>query len=447
MVPKNDDDPAHENFPYSIESFLIHGKPRSFRWDFKHHIIPPISASTAYRLLKARRAAQGFETYGEPLHHRHRYHPIYIYERLDEPVRAMLEEQLARLEGADYALTFSTGMAAISTLLLTLLQQGDEIIAHHTIYGCTHSLMTNWLIRLGITTKFLDLNKPESLAEAITSRTRVVYFESPTNPTLDILDMEAIAQIVRKANRRREKKIYTVVDNTFATPYCQRPLEWGIDFVIESLTKNIGGFGTDMGGLVATRRREFEGDLFVSRKDFGGVLNSKSAWSILVYGLSTLAHRVKAQTETAKKVVDYLKSRPEVALVRWPGDPDHPHYSIARKQMINADGEFTPGNMIFFRIKGKPATARRRAERFIDTLARNAYTITLAVSLGQVRTLIEHPASMTHATIPPEEQLEAGIDPGGLRLSIGLERAEDIIRDLDLAFARLRSRAKVKSTA
>ncbi len=132
-------------------------------------------------------------------------------------------------------------------------------------------------------------------------------------------------------------------------------------------------------------------------------------------------------------------------MVRWPGDPDHPHYNIARKQMRSYTNEFSPGNMIFFRIKGKPAIARRRAERLIDTLARHAYTITLAVSLGQVRTLIEHPASMTHATIPPEEQLEAGIDPGGLRLSIGLERADDIIRDLDVAFQRLRYR-KAKKT-
>ncbi len=141
MSHSADEDAAKKDFPYTMQSFLIHGKPRSYRWDFKHHIIPPISASTAYRLVKARRAAHGFETYGEPLHHRHRYHPVYIYERLDEPVRAMLEEQLAHLEGGDYALTFSTGMAAISTLLMSLLKSGDEIVAHHTLYGCTHSLM------------------------------------------------------------------------------------------------------------------------------------------------------------------------------------------------------------------------------------------------------------------------------------------------------------------
>lgn len=441
----NQKDP--DDCPHTMRSFLIHGLSRTSRWDFRHHIVPPISASTAYRLEKARRAAYGFESYTEPLHHRHRYHPVYIYERLDEPVRAILEEQLAVMEKASYSLTFSTGMAAISSLMMCLLQQGDEILAHHTLYGCTHSLFTNWLVRYGITIKFSDFNDIQQLYSSITDKTRVVYFETPTNPILDIIDIKSVVDAVKKANRHRDREIFTVVDNTFATAYCQRPLELGVDFVVESLTKNTGGFGTDMGGMVATSRKELEGDLFLCRKDFGGVLNSRSAWSILVYGIPTLPVRIDRQIETASRVVEYLKSRDEVDYVRWPGDTEHPHYTIAKKQMRSYEGEFSPSTLIFFSLKGSPVRARGLAERLIDTLAKHAYTITLAVSLGQIRTLIEHPASMTHASIPPEEQLLAGINPGGLRLSIGLESPEDIIRDLDTAFSSIhRNKRKRRET-
>ena len=424
--------------PYSLQSFLIHGYPWSYRWDYEHHIVPPISSSTAFRLERAERAARGFQQFTDAVHHRRRYHPVYIYERLDEPTRAMLEENLARVEGGAYALTFASGMAAISAVLLTLLEAGDEIVAHHTLYGCTHSLLTHWLQRLGITVRFADFTQPDRVAEALSERTRVVYLETPTNPTLDILDLRHLARLVRQANRTRARRIYTVVDNTFATPFCQRPLEHGIDFVVESLTKNIGGFGTEMGGAVVTRRREFESDLFLCRKDFGGTLSAKSAWSILVYGLPTLPWRLRAQMRNARAIVNFLKRQPEVRLVRWPGDRSHPHYALARRQMRDPEGRFAPGNMIFFSMAGDPETARARAEVLIDTLARDAYSVTLAVSLGQIRTLIEHPASMTHASVPPEEQLEMGIDPGGLRMSVGLEHRDDILRDLEHAFQAVR---------
>ncbi len=397
-----------------------------------------MSSSSAYRLERTRRAAQGFEEYTEPYHHRRRYRPIYIYERLDEPDRAMLEETLAKMESATYAVAFSSGMAAISTLLLTLLEQGDEIVAHKTLYGCTYSLMTEWLMKFGVSITWVDMTKDGELERALSPGTKVVYFESPTNPTLDIIDLRKVARTVKKYASKARKQIYTVVDNTFATPYCQRPLEHGIDFVVESLTKNINGFGTQIGGLIATRHTDLEPRIFLARKDLGGVLHAQSAWATFVYGVPTLPARVQLQMKNTKRVAEFLREQPEVDEVRWPGFDTHPHFDIAQRQMRTPDGKFAPGNMIFFRMKGAPAEARAFAETFMDVIAEDAYSITLAVSLGQIRTLIEHPASMTHAMIPPEEQVKAGIDPGGIRISVGIEHWQDILSDLKHAFEKAR---------
>lgn len=426
---------------HSLETRLIHGKSITKKWDFNHHVVPPISSSCTFRLDTAKRGAKGFAEFA---HHNNgatveSRAPIYIYDRLGEPNKEVLEENLAIAEHGEIAVTFSTGMASISAALGCVTGMGDEIIAHHMLYGCTYSLMTNWYPRYNISTQFIDLKNTSVLKKKINDRTRVVYFETPVNPTLELIDIEAVVKVVREANRHRSKnrQIYVIIDNTFASPFCQRPLEFGVDFVLESLTKCICGFGTDMGGVVIGPKWAYD-ILMLYRKDFGGALAAKSAWPILVYGLPSLPTRMRRQMETALAVATFLESDPRVRCVSYPGLASFSQHELAKKQMRDFDGKFAPGSLIYFSLQGKsPKLQHDKGEKFINYLAKNAYTITLAVSLGHVRTLIEHPSSMTHSAIPLDEQVRNGMDPGGIRLSIGLEKASDIIRDLSVALDRL----------
>ncbi len=419
----------------SMESFLIHGRHFTDKWDFRHHIIPPQSSSVTYRLDTTERGAKGFRDYASG--NAHKTEPIYIYDRLDEPTRGMLEDELAGAEGGDFCVCFATGMAAIAAALGVTLRAGDELLAHKTLYGCTYSLVTNWFPKQNISSQLIDLRDLRAVKAAINSRTRAIYFESPVNPTLELIDIAAIRKLADEANKNRPvgQKIYVIIDNTFATPFCQRPLEHGAHVVVHSLTKNIGGYGTDMGGAVIGPR-ELEGQVLLYRKDFGGVLAPKSAWPILVYGLPTLPLRLRKQMESAMEVARFLHGHPKVARVLYPGLASHPQFALAKKQMRNLDGEFAPGNMIYFETVEKHANEPRNNIKVVDWIARNAYTLTLAVSLGQLRTLIENPGAMTHAAVPPEKRLESGISPAGIRLSIGVENVADIIRDLDLGLAQ-----------
>jgi methionine-gamma-lyase len=427
-----------EKDSYQVRTHLIHGNYESKEWDFDHHLIPPISASSAYRLGSVHRGAQGFVDFASEEADVKGHIPIFIYDRLDEPTRGMLEENLAYAERGETAVAFATGMAAISAALGITCKAGSEILAHNILYGCTYSLVTNWLPRFGIKTKFADLNDESSFKEAITDRTRVVYFETPVNPTLDLIDIAQVRRWMDEARPNAEEKdrLLMIVDNTFATPYCQRPLTLGADLVCHSLTKDIGGFGTDMGGAVIGGRK-FHGPLLMYRKDFGGVLAPRSAWSILVYGLPTLATRMVNQQKCANRVAHFLQQHPKVACVHYPGLETIPKYELARRQMTSYDGKFAPGSMLYFVLKGDDKTATEAADRFMDYIANHAYSVTLAVSLGQIRTLIEEPYSMTHSSLPEEVKRARGLQPGGIRLSIGLEDWHDIIKDLENAFAQI----------
>jgi len=419
---------------YSAEAHLIYGQGDDPRWDYSHHLLPPVTSSATYRLDSARRGAQGFAEFAhasDELTVTSRA-PIYIYDRLGEPNKDMLEENLAYAEGGDVAVSFASGMAAIAGVLGILTGTGSEILAHKTLYGCTYSLLTTWYPRLKISVKFIDFTDLDEVRRSITRATRVLYMETPVNPTLRLIDLRAIAGIAAAVNRNRphEELLRTVVDSTFATPFCQRPISLGIDFVVHSLTKAIGGFGTDIGGVVIGPRWSSD-MLMLYRKDFGGVLSPKSAWPVLVQGLPSLAVRMRQMQQTSGKVAEFLAARPEIACTRYPGLPSFAQAALARTQMVDYDGNFAPGAMIYFVMNGEtPAAALDRAERFINHIAANAYCITLAVSLGNIRTLIEHPGSMTHSAIPPEEQIASGLDPGGIRLAVGLEKPDDIIRDL-----------------
>ena len=360
--------------------------------------------------------------------------PIYIYDRLGEPNKDMLEQNLAYAEGGDIAVTFASGMAAISGVLGMLTGSGSEIVAHKVLYGCTYSLLTNWYPRLKIGVKFVDFSNPAEVAAAITKNTRVLYMESPGESRrcgLLTCRRSRRSRARRTSGGHLEDRLYTVVDSTFASPFCQRPIAHGIDFVVHSLTKAIGGFGTDIGGVVVGPRWSHD-MLMLYRKDFGGVLSSKAAWPVLVVGLPSLAVRMRQMQATAQKVAEFLETRPEIERVLYPGLTSLPaggtgaaaDGGLRRQLRSRFDG--------VFRDEGRPPQdeSLKRAERFINHIAQSAYCITLAVSLGNIRTLIEHPGSMTHSAFPADEQVAKGLDPGGVRLALGLEKPEDIIRDL-----------------
>jgi cystathionine beta-lyase/cystathionine gamma-synthase len=328
-------------------------------------------------------------------------------------------------------------MAAIAAAIGVTSKTGDVVLSHKTIYGCTYSQFTNWLPRFGIKVKFIDMARLEQLEQALTPNVSVVYFETPVNPTLELLDISAICGVVNKKAQKNRKKAVVIVDNTFATPFCQRPLPLGVDMVVHSLTKDICGFGTDLGGAIITYKK-YEQDLLLYRKDFGGVLSPKNAWAILVYGLPSLDLRLKKQQENAREIARFLQHHPKIEKVNYPGLDEFEQKELAMRQMVDFDGNFAPGSMLYFVLKStSPRDALRKAEKFTDHIAKYAYTITLAVSLGQIRTLIETPSLMSHATIPPEQQLEAGIDPAGIRLSVGIENTNDVIRDLNDALSMI----------
>jgi len=422
---------------YKLRTHMIHGNYDSKSWDYDHHVVPPVSHTTAYRLSSLQRGARGFVNFASADEHLSGHIPMYIYDRLDEPTRSMLEENLAYAEGGEICATFATGMAAISAGLGAALRGGQEVVSHEIVYGCTYSLMTNWLPRYGMNVRFADFLKPQSLAAAITPATRVLYFETPINPTLELIDIAAIRRMADKVNAGREEKdrLLVIVDNTFATPFCQKPLRLGADIVVESLTKGLGGFGTDMGGAVIAAKQWYN-SIMLYRKDFGGVLSPQSAWGVLVYGLPTLATRMINMQKTALRVAEFLANHPKVESVSYPGLKGFAQKALAHRQMFTSEGKFAPGSLMYFVLKGAKSR-HARAGRMVDYLAQQAYCVTLAVSLGQIKTLIEHPWSMTHSALPDEQKRAFGMHPEGIRLSIGLEDWHDIIRDLELALEKV----------
>lgn len=418
-----------------MSTYLVHGKVHDGNWDFSHHIVPPMSANVTYRLDSAERGGLGFVDFASAAAHKHE--PIFIYDRLDEPTRSMLEHTLAQAEGGDVCVAFATGMSAISAALGVCLRSGDHVLAHHTVYGCTYSLLTLWLQRFGIEVSFCDMTKAAEVASGIRPNTRVLYTETPVNPTLELIDIRMLRDAADAANAKRslpdDRPLRVVIDNTFATPYAQRPLTLGADIVCHSLTKNIGGFGTDMGGAVVAHS-ELEGELLVWRKDFGAALASRVAWNMLVYGMPTLPLRLEKQCDSAMVIATWLEGRPEVKRVMYPGLASFPQLELAKRQLRTPEGKFLPGSLVYFETREDTEGSCEKSRAFVDYIAKHAYAVTLAVSLGQLRTLIENPGSMTHSALPPEAQKSGGIVPNGIRLSLGVEEPRDIIRDLETAF-------------
>ncbi|RBP37249.1 methionine-gamma-lyase [Garciella nitratireducens DSM 15102] len=340
----------------------------------------------------------------------------YIYTRLGNPNTTELEEKIAALEGTEAAVATGSGMAAISTALLTLLKKGDHIIASDTLYGCTFGFITEMLPQYGIEVTLIDGVDLNQLKEAMKENTKVVYLETPANPTLKVIDIHAVSEIAHQYGAK------VVVDNTFMTPYLQRPIELGADIVVHSATKYLGGHGDIIAGVIAGPKDLLFEMKIPYLKDLGGVLSPFDAW-LLVRGIKTLGIRMERHCENAQKVAEYLEQHPLIERVYYPGLPSHPQYELAKKQMRGF------GGMISFELKGGVREGR--------TLMDNVRLIGLAVSLGCVDSLIQHPASMTHSPVPREERLAAGITDGLVRLSVGIENVEDIISDLEQALKKV----------
>lgn len=343
----------------------------------------------------------------------------YMYGRRHNPTQSVLEKRVARLEGAEAALATASGMAAIASTLWTLLKADDEVVIDHTLYGGSYALFTQGLTKFGVAVRKVDMTRPDLVAAALTDRTRVVYFETPANPNLRLVD---IAETVRLA-RQAAPQAAVVVDNTFATPLGQQPLKLGADLVVHSATKFLGGHGDLLAGLVAgsdetIARIRNEGLRYLN----GGTMSPMTAFLIL-RGLKTLELRMERHSRSAQAVAELLESHSAVESVSYPGLASHPQHALGRRQMRLS------GGLIAFEMKRGLDAGRK----FMDRLK----LVTLAVSLGDAETLVQHPASMTHSNYTPEERAAQGIGEGMLRLSIGLEDTADIVSDIEQALGNL----------
>ena len=342
----------------------------------------------------------------------------YIYTRLGNPTTTTLENKIAALEEGEAGIAMSSGMGAISSTLWTVLKAGDHIVTDKTLYGCTFALMNHGLTRFGVEVTFVDTSNLDEVKNAMKENTRVVYLETPANPNLKIVDIEALAKTAHT-----NPNTLVIVDNTFATPYMQKPLKLGADIVVHSVTKYINGHGDVIAGLVITNKALADQIRFVGLKDMtGAVLGPQDAYYI-IRGMKTFEIRMERHCKNAKKVVEFLNKHPKIERVYYPGLETHPGYEIAKKQMKDF------GAMISFELKGGFEAGK--------TLLNNLKLCSLAVSLGDTETLIQHPASMTHSPYTKEEREAAGITDGLVRLSVGLENVEDIIADLEQGLEKI----------
>ncbi|MCY6372014.1 methionine gamma-lyase [Clostridium ganghwense] len=340
--------------------------------------------------------------------------PGYIYGRLGNPTANELEEKIALLEGAEAAVATASGIGAISSSLWTALKAGDHVVASDTLYGCTFALLNHGLTKFGIEVTFVDITNLEEVKKAMKPNTRVVYLETPANPTLKITDIEAVSKIAHEV-----KDCLVFVDNTFNTPYIQKPLEFGADVVLHSGTKYLNGHGDVIVGFAAGKQDFINQVRLVGVKDLTGSVCSPMNAYLVIRGLKTLDVRMEKHSANAMKVAEFLESHPAIEKVYYPGLKSFAQHDLAAKQMKLF------GGMIAFEIKGGVDDGR--------TIMNNVQLASLAVSLGDTETLIQHPASMTHSPYTPEERAAVGISDGLVRLSVGLEDSEDIIADLKQA--------------
>ncbi len=371
-------------------------------------VVTPIFATSTFRFRDAQHGADLFSGKESG----------YIYTRMLNPTVRALEDCVAALEGGAFGLATGSGMAATHTALTALCSAGDHIICSEAVYGPTNTLLTTILPRFGIESSIVNTGSPETVEAAFRPNTKVLFVETPGNPTLVVSDIAVLAELAHKRN------VTMVVDNTFMSPILQQPLSLGADVVIHSLTKFLNGHADVVGGLIVVKDEERYKSFRTVLNHLGGVLPPFEAF-LVHRGVRTLALRMQRHCENGLKVAEFLEQHPKVAWVRYPGLPSHPQYEVAQKQMKG------PGGMVSFELKGGVEAGR--------TMMDSTRLCGLAVSLGGVETLIQHPASMTHAGMTGETRFKAGITDGLVRISVGIESVEDIIADLDQALAQIKN--------
>lgn len=334
-----------------------------------------------------------------------------LYSRFSNPNVTEFTDKIAKMEGAEAGYAFATGMAAIYSTFATLLNAGDHIVSCQSVFGSTHTLFTKYFPKWNIETTYFKAEDSENVEKYIQPNTKILYLETPTNPAIEVLDLEFFGQIAKKHN------LIFIVDNCFATPYLQQPIKYGADIVVHSATKLIDGQGRVLGG-VAVGREDLIREIYLFARNTGPAMSPFNAW-VLSKSLETLAIRVERHCENALKVAKFLESHPNVELTKYPFLPSHPSYEVAKKQMRLG------GNIVAFEIKGGIEGGRK----FLDKIK----MCSLSANLGDTRTIVTHPASTTHSKLTDEERNEVGITVGLVRCSVGLENVEDIIADLKQA--------------
>jgi len=338
-------------------------------------------------------------------------HTDHFYTRYGNPTNTVAEKTIAALEGVDAALTFASGMGAVTTTLMALLKSGDHVVAQHDIYGGVNKFLSQWLPKMGIETTFVDTTGYEQHARAIRPNTKLLYIESPTNPILRVVDFKKVVGVAR------QHKLLTMIDATFGTPINQRPAEYGIDLIMHSGTKYLAGHSDVICGVVAGRQ-EFIDKILDTRTTLGNCMDPHASW-MLVRGLKTLAVRVARQNESAQRVAEFLADHAKVRRVHYPFLKSHPQYAVAREQMSGG------GGMVSFEVEGTGEDARKVSEAM--------RLFTLAPSLGGVESLVSIPVLTSHAMIPAVARAKMGVTEQMIRLSVGIENADDLIADLEHA--------------
>lgn len=339
-------------------------------------------------------------------------HKGYEYSRSHNPTRTALENAIASIEGAGYGLAFGSGLAAIDAVI-KMLKPGDEVISTNDLYGGTYRIFRQIFEKYGIIFHFVPMATLDAVKEKLNSNTKLIWVETPTNPMLNIIDIRAMSKLAKEAG------VLLAVDNTFATPYLQRPIDLGADLVMHSATKYLGGHSDVVLGLLAVKDKELADQLYFIQNSSGAIAGPMDSFLVL-RGIKTLAVRMQRHSENGRVVAHFLKDHPKVDRVYWPGFEDHQNHQIATEQMRDF------GGMVSFTVKGDSLETTRRVVSSLQV-------ITLAESLGGVESLAGHPASMTHASIPLEERLKSGVVDSLVRLSVGIEDADDLTADLDQA--------------
>ncbi|KAK8857955.1 hypothetical protein M9Y10_013054 [Tritrichomonas musculus] len=379
-------------------------------------VIPPIYQTSTFRFANAEQGGARFAGKEDG----------FMYTRLGNPTISCLEGKVAFLEGGPEAecACVSSGMAAISGTLLTILNTGDHMVADACLYGCTHSLFEEQFSRFGIEVDFIDTSIPGEVAKTLKPNTKVVYFETPSNPTMKIIDIERVAKEAHTYKTNDGHEIFVIIDNTFSSPIITHGLDHGADIIVQSMTKYVNGHTDVVSGAVVSRRKDIIQKIKANGvKDITGAVLSPHDAFLVCRGLLTLDLRVRKAAENAMQVAHFLKDHPSVEKVYYPGFETHPGHDIAKKQMNLF------GSMITFELKGGFEAGKK--------LLNNLKLLVLAVSLGGCESLIQHPASMTHACVPKDERDKSGITDGMIRLSVGVEAPEDIIADLRQSLDKL----------